>query len=549
MNDNQIETIIDDDAFQALHQHDLLKMFDELTFREKWKRVSEGLKQPKESGEHKWASLQMLRLLSPAAAVVVPMLLLGLITLLAQLTPEPLPSIKVTVVEPEPMEELQEIIEPLIEPPEPPEPTEVQMDISADMPSLPTETVSPPAENASVQPAEFDSVAIVKSPVIMKSMLGSRSPGAQGAALGKFGGGSHTQAAVLRALRWLAKNQRTDGSWGVNKPAITALAVLAYLAHGDTPASDEFGTVVESALRFLTDAQEPNGRFKGRDGHDYTQPIVAYALAEAYGMTKNPTLREAAVKALLVVVKGQNASGGFDYGLKPGGTGRDDTSYMAWCVQALKAAQIAGLSYDVDGLDDCMKKAVLGFRKNYGERDGYGGFGYTGPSISSGLSGAGALCMQFLGEAKSKEVRNTLPQMQKNFPFNWENPNGGSPVYFWYYNTQAFFQEGGAVWDAWNNQFSVPLTKVQKVVGKEASGYVDHKGQPQEIGHWEPVKPGHGAVNTEMNTIFCTLMLEVYYRYLPTFNVIPEQEIQKEIGTKDDIVIEIVERIGVKPQA
>jgi hypothetical protein len=550
MNDEPVSTIIDDDAYAALHDHDLMKMFDELTFREKWRRVSEGLKQPKESGEHKWAKLQMLRLLSPAAAVIVPVLMLGLITLLAQFTPEPPPAIEVTVVEPEPMEELKEIIEPEIVPPEPPEPTTVEMDVSSDMPSLPSEVITPPAETASVKPAEYDAVALVKSPVVMKNMYGSRTTGAKGAALGKYGGSGAGQVAVLRALRWLAKNQNSDGSWRNDKPAMTSLALLAYLAYGATPAHEEFGTVVESALRFLTGAQEPSGRFIGRDKHDYTHPIAAYALSEAYGMTKNPTVKEAAVKALRIVVKGQNASGGFDYNLKP--SDRDDTSYMAWCVQAMKAAKMAELAYDVEGLDDAMKKAVRGFQKNYGEKDGYGGFGYTSSSATHGLSGAGILCMQFLGQAKAKEVRNSLPQIQKNFPFDWQNPKGGSPVYYWYYNTQACFQEGGAVWDSWNKQFQMPLANVQKVIGKEASGYVDHKGQPQAIGSWtSPGKSEHTGGNGEvMDTILCTLMLEVYYRYLPTFREVPAEEIEKELGTgTDEIEIKIVEVVGTKPQA
>jgi len=549
MNEDPVETIIDADSFSALPQHDLMKLFDELSFRDKWKRVSEGLKQPKESGEHKWAKLQMLRLLAPAMSVFVPLLAIALMTVLAQFDPEPAKTVQVTVIEPEPIEELEKIVEPEIDPPQTPEPTEVTMDISADMPSLPTETVSPPADVASVQPAEFDSVAIIKSPVQMRGMLGSRTPGARGAALGKYGGGGAGQVAVLRSLRWLAKNQAKDGSWGASKPAMTGLALLAYLAHGDTPESEEFGSVVESGMRYLTEAQQPSGRFKGADGHDYTHPIATYALAEAYGMTKNPTVKEAAIKALKEIVKGQNPSGGFNYNLIP--TTRDDTSYMAWCVQALKAAKIAGLSYDVEGLDACMKKAVLGFRKNYGEKDGYGGFGYVGPSSSHGLSGAGALCMQFLGEAKSKEVRNTIPALQQNFPFDWANPKGGSPIYYWYYITQAYFQEGGAAWDGWNKQFQAPLTAAQKVIGKDASGYVDHKGQPQEIGSWtSPAKGEHTSGNGEvMDTILCTLMLEVFYRYLPTFQQIPEQEIQKEIGTKDDIQIEIVERPGLVPMA
>jgi len=548
MIDDPLETIMDDEAFETFHQHDLMKIFDELSFREKWKRVSEGLKQPKESGEHKWAKLQMLRLLSPAAAVIVPILILGLITILAQFAPEPVATVQVKVVEPEPMEELEEIVEPEIEPPEPPEPTEVQMDISADMPSLPTETVSPPAETASVQPAELDSVAMIKSPVIMRGMLGSRSPGARGAALGKYGGGG-TQDAVLRALRWLAKNQNSDGSWNRTKPAMTSLAILAYLAHGDTPESEEFGSTVESALRYLVDAQEPSGRFKGRDGHDYTHPIAAYALAEAYGMTKNPTVKDAAVKALEIVVKGQNPSGGFNYNLKP--SGRDDSSYMGWCVQALKAGKIAGLMDYVDGMEACLKKSIDGFKKNYGEKDGYGGFGYTGPSASHGLSGVGVLCLQFLGEAKSKEVRNTLPNLQQKFPFDWENPKGGSPVYYWYYITQAFFQEGGAMWDTWNAQFKNPLMKAQNIVAKDASGYVNHKGEPKAIGSWvSPGKSEHNGGNGEvMDTILCTLMLEVYYRYLPTFQQIPEEEIQQELGNDDDLEIEIVERTTPKPLA
>jgi hypothetical protein len=33
-------------------------------------------------------------------------------------------------------------------------------------------------------------------------------------------------------------------------------------------------------------------------------------------------------------------------------------------------------------------------------------------------------------------------------------------------------------------------------------------------------------------------MLEVYYRYLPTFMVVPEEKIEEEIGDEDDIGID-----------
>jgi hypothetical protein len=536
---------LEEDAIDVFRQHDIMKLFDELTFRQKWSRVSEGLKQPRESGEHKWARLQMLRLLSPIMSVVVPVLMLLLIVVLAKLTPAPPPSVEVTIVDPTPPEKLEELEPPEIEKLEPPDPTDIQVEVAGPV-SLPSDVITPPAEAASVQPAEFDTVAQVKSPVIMAGILGSRNPGTRGAALGRYGGG-HTVAAVLRALRWLKKTQSPDGSWGRNKPSVTALALLAYLAHGDTPASDEFGETVEKAIRFLVEAQEPDGKFRGRDGHDYTQPIVAYALAEAYGMTKVPMVKTAAVKAIEIVAKGQNASGSFDYNLKPGGSGRDDLSYGAWCVQALKAAKIAGLEYEVPEITTAMERAVAGTKVHFKATDSSEGiFGYgRGASGSPGLTGAGVLCLQFLGDGQSREAKAGLAGLHK-WPFNWEDPgaNVRSPVYYWYYNTQAYFQEGGEIWNKWNLEFSAPLCKVQNVISQEESGYVDHQGKPQETGFWDNAKArSYGGDERLFVTIFSTLMLEVYYRYLPTFQQITVEEIQKELGDDEDIVIDIVDMV------
>jgi len=520
-----------DDVFEQ-HQNDLMDMFDELSFREKWTRVKQGLAMPRDCGPNKWAKLQMLRLLAPVAAVVVPILLLGLINVFAMLTPEPSRSVQVTVVEPEAMEELEEIEEPILEQFEPPEP--VEMDFENVDTTLPPSEVAAPPQDVTVQQADFESVAITKSPMIMKGIYGSRSPGSRGVALSKYGG-SGTEGAVMRALRYIKKNQAKDGSWGkANKPPMTALALLSFLAHGDTPVSPEFGETVESAIRFLIDAQQANGHFKGADGHDYTQPIVAYALAEAFAVTKIPSLKEATIKAVRPIIKGQNPSGGFNYNLKP--TTRDDSSYMAWCVQALKASKMAGLYGDIDGLKECMTKSIAGFKKNYGEKDGYGGFGYTSKgNASSGLTGAGVLCLQFLGASNTRECKGGLKGLSK-WDFNWETPMKGSFLYYMYYTTQAKFQEGGASWKAWNKKFSPSLMKNQNIVQATASGYVDHTGVARAIGSWvSPAAKEHNGGNLIMDTILCTLMLEVYYRYLPTFLVVPvEEHIEEDIGDDDD---------------
>lgn len=532
----------EEDAFYASHDHDLMKMFDELTFRQKWTRVRNGIRQPINSGEHKWARLQIIRLLSPIAAFLIPLLMLLLITFLAQLQPEPAgPSHTVRLSLDEPPEKIIPPERPEIPKPEVPEIPDITPEFAMS-PNTPIENSSPPPPNPSkVIMENLKSSDRIRDIVVMNPLIETRTTDAQDEALEEHIA-EHTADSVLRALRWLAKHQHPDGSWGQDKPAMASLALLAYLAHGETPASEEFGRPVEKALRFLTEAQEANGRFRGRDGHDYTQPIAAYALAEAYGMTQIPILKDAAIKAIQVVINGQNTSGSFNYGLVPGGSDRDDLSYAGWCVQAIKAASVAGLDADVPGITAAKAKAIEGISLHYRAQSPNGYFGYgRGGSGSRGLTGVGVLSLQFLGEGNALQTRMGIEGMQ-DWAFNWKNPPKGSPLYYWYYITQAYFQAGGNAWEKWNNAFSHGLVNEQQIQNREQSGYLDHRGQAHETGYWiSPAESEHNASNDEvMDTILCTLMLEVYYRYLPTFQQNPANSIEKELGDKDDLKIEFV---------
>ncbi len=506
--------------------HDLMELFDEMTFLQKWKKVFHGLKQPRETGAYKFAKLQMIRLSAPVAAILVPLLFMGLLSLLTSITKEEPRGYTVQQMDPKPPEELPE--PPEVEPPEPPDPVEMEIEFTTDAPVTPSDVQAPPTEY-SPQPAEFDSVAMVKSPVVMRGIYGSRSPGARGSALAVYGGSGEGEEAVMRALRWFKKNQGDDGSWGSSKAAMTSLVLLAYLAHGETPDSPEFGDTIYRAIQFIMGCEQ-NGWIKlSADGHQYTTPIAGYALCEAYTMTDNPEVFEVAQRLVQTVIKGQNKWGGFNYGLKGPTDERNDLSYIAWCVQCLKAAKMA--SVYSDGLEEAMKKAIAGVKKNFQNRDGYGGFSYSSPGIS-GLTGAGTLCLQFLGEAKSAEVSAALNSLSK-MVCAWDSTqidrmHAADPLYYWYYATQAMFQSGGAGWKSWNKQFSPVLVKNQTVQGKAQSGYVDHQGNPQETGHWADGVPGtkvHGGTqNGVFPTVLCTLMLEVYYRYLPTFQAPKEVE-------------------------
>lgn len=374
-------------------------------------------------------------------------------------------------------------------------------------------------------------ISVVRSPMVMRGLYASRTAGGRKGALEQYGGGiggSMTENAVLRALRWLKKNQASDGSWPSHKPASTGFALLAFLAHGETPSSEEFGETVEKAIRWLIEHRDKQGGYP----RSYEHPIATYALCEAYGLTRIPMIKEAAEQAIEILIQGQNPKGGWRYSLTP--KDESDSTVMSWCVQAVKAAKMAGL--DNSGLDNTLKKAIEGFKGNYQDGIDKGGFGYTSPGMS-GLTGAGVLCLQLLGQGNCKEVKKGLVYLDEA-TFNWEG--GGSIFnknYYWYYITQAKFHAGGDRWDKWNKIFAPTLVKHQTILKGE---YTDHAGASKDIGFWDMDKTISGPTDgVVMNTALCTLQLEVYYRYLPTYKP-PEKEPDLTLGDKaNNVNVEI----------
>ncbi|MDI6773988.1 MAG: terpene cyclase/mutase family protein [Verrucomicrobiota bacterium] len=496
---------------------EMMKLFEEMPFWKRWRKIRAGLRQPKESGDYKWARLQVLRLWAPTAGIVVPSLALLIATVVVALAPAKNTTVQVSIREEKVVEELKEV-EPPPEPEiQPPEPTDVAQVNETFIPSTSKETSVGPDADFSPQPALLDSVAIIKSPVIMKGIFGSRSPGARGSALGRHGGSGVTEGAVLRALRWLKKNQEGDGSWnstsggGIGKmdaPAgLTGLALLTYLAHGETPASPEFGATVDKAIKWLLKRQREDGAWLNVQ---YEHLIATYAVCEAFSMIGMPSLKAAARKGMDVIIAGQNPSGGFDYSLTPGAP-RNDTSIMGWAAQAMKAGKIAGV--ECPDLDNAMKKAIEGFKCNFQGDSASGGFGYDGPG-KHGLTGAGILSHQLLGIGKSPETKGALAYLMATDQFDWNRAAEGDRwrmVYRWYYNTQARFHEGGECWKTWNKAFSVPMVKAQIVIPQAIQA---PSGKMVDIGYWD-VDNGKGGL--VMDTTLCALMLQVYYRYLPTF--------------------------------
>ena len=509
-----------------LHKAEIDAAFEEKGFFRRMAEMFSGLSKPKSSAEYKLARTELQRLAAPILAIVLPVMAVVVLIVITAVTGQTKETITVDIAsaveEEAPLEEEQEQEIEEVTPPE--ETVEIQVDTPVVGPVTDSVAPAPPTnEPVSVKPATQDSVALIKSPVTMRSMTGSRSPGSIGAMTrgGAGYGDATTEACVLKALRWLKKTQTESGAW-TGDIANTALAVLAYLAHGETPASKEFGTTVEKAIQYLIDAQTIDGngvcRFRGAGGTEYGYLICTYALCEAYGMTKNPNAKEAALIALDRIVKNQSPTGGWDYNMKKTST-RDDMSFEGWALQAVKAGKMAGLH--PDGLEECIKKAIKCLKtRNFKN----GGFNYCAGGAPTGLTATGCLCMQLLGYGDQQEVNAALDMMRGWLPvfeakggLTAGGPTpGANPQYYCYYAAQCKYQAGmcqGATpanvksWQDWN----LAMKQVYPKTMKDAGTIDGIDGKPKACGFWD-----QGYNNPTMGTCLCALQLMVYYRYLPT---------------------------------
>jgi len=496
------------------------------------------------------------RAIAPLIATVVPALVVVALMVMTAVSSRPRPHIDVDIGRvPDEVEPLAPD-EPPPDPPEPIDPPEAVPEIVIDQPTVGSiaelvtpAPVAPTAEPVVTKIAPKEAVQNIRSPGTLRIIQASRMPAMRTKYLsGAPGYGDNaTESAVLKALRWLKMTQRTDGSWEGNPVSNTGLAVLAFLAHGETPSqSAEFGETVRKALDYLLGAQTGEGdevRFRGGDGNEYAFLIATYALGEAYGMTHNPNAKTAALKGLERIFRNQSPTGGWDYRLNREST-RDDLSFAGWALQALKAGKMAGLH--PDGLDACVKKAMrcLEQRSFRG-----GGFGYTAGGAPTGLTATGCLAMQLLGFGDRPPVPAALDFMRAWRPaFDKEKMAekslGACPQYYCYYAAQCKYQAGmkqGAApadvrtWQAWNAAMKALYPAAIITLDKTVE---DPQGHRCAVGYWKN-GDAHGSGDV-MATCLCALQLMVYYRYLPTTQAVhPKEKPVRETSLRSASVCDV----------
>lgn len=534
--------------FEESRLEEIEKQFETPTFFSRIKMLLRGLKAPAGSREYKEALIEMQRLLAPVGAIVIPLIFIAILFVCSvpNKSNRDLTDINVAKAEddvsldepPPEMEDMQDqsTDQAAIE-------TEVMNAIAN--PSLnnlatPTDVVAPSSDTSAPTVDAPNAVMDIVAPVKMRTTLqAARSAGARAKALAKFGGDAETERCVMRALRWLKTQQRPDGSWAGRSGSLnmTGFVVLTYLSRGIKPGGDpEFGDTVRKGVEYLM-------RNRHKDA------IALAALAEAYGLSRNPNIREIVEQSLNDLADQMKGTiwGPWKDGSK--NVEPKDLTKLTFYVMALRSAQLSkfripNLQYGLDKLREGFlhqaNKKLGGFSSAY-----YGPPPANYPRIMMWHYMLGVVGMQYVGAGDNPVIDKTLGILMDE----WEPPTLSTtdisccPTRANYWATMVFFNyyEGDKRWFEWNARMKAVYKRGQrKIAGK----YLDHTGMPQELGYWE-CEDMHIGSQPIAPTCYVALQLMVYYRYLPTgqksaWKVTEEkEETDVSSAAKDDVDVSI----------
>jgi hypothetical protein len=363
-----------------------------------------------------------------------------------------------------------------------------------------------------VQPAKMESIEPVvlgaEAIDIAKPMFSGRTGAMRKALMAMYGATDQTRDAVKLGLAWLKRQQHTSGYWSMqrpyssgaiseNRPAATAMALLAFAGDGNTHLEGPYRKEVDKGLKYLVSLQDRGGYMASQargNERTYAQAQATIVLCELYGMTKDSWLRAYAQRAIDYAMKAQASDGGWRY--RPNEPG--DTSVTGWYVMAVQSALGAGLEVNdsnVRRISNYLDSASVYYGAGYAYQPGRS-------DATPTMTAEGLLCRQYLGWPRDHApLLDGLNLLRADAPFDIGNHN----VYYWYYATQVFHHFGGPMWTEWNDVMKVKLPALQIKDGNERGSWAPQRDR-WSIG---------GRLYTTCLSIYC---LEVYYRHLPLYD-------------------------------
>ncbi len=363
--------------------------------------------------------------------------------------------------------------------------------------------------------------------------LEDRRGGMRGLLAHRGGGSAKSEKAVARALEWLARHQNADGSWSFDhrlaaecqgqcdQPGslqtslmgATGLALLPYLGAGNTHRDGTHRVIVKRGVAALENMMQvtPAGGSFYDGGQMYSHGIATMALCEAFAMTRDRKLRQAAQLAVNFTCSAQDPRGG-GWRYEPRQPG--DTSVLGWQVGALKSADLARLEVPrlvVERASYFLDSAQEGGGETYVYEPREAKRRTTGATSAIGL-----LCRMYLGAEREHPVlRKGVERIVATGPSD-------NDAYFNFYATQLVFQftDGeGEWWEKWNASMRDKL-----IASQDQSGHA--------AGSWAPKDGDHGK--EKGGRLYATALncmtLEVYYRLMPIYQA---QAVKEEFKADD----------------
>jgi squalene cyclase len=363
---------------------------------------------------------------------------------------------------------------------------------------------------------------------------------------------TESDSAVVRALKWLARHQNPDGSWGAANhtnqcvgakcdgagdseydAGVTALALLAFLGAGYSHLSKDaipdpvtpgktlrFGEVVKSGLKWLMSKQDPEGCIGGRGTkYMYNHSIATLALSEAYGMSATHLFKGPTQKAIDFIIAAQNPGRAWRYTMQ---SGDNDTSVTGWAIMAVKSAELSEL-------DVPAREAYKGARTWFDEvtdstiyyRAGYNSK-FSGKVFVPGknenfvhhetMTAVGVLCRILMSKDKGDPALAGVQLLVSDLP---KFKTDWTDYYYWHFGSLALFKyEGpdGPYWKKWDEAIKSALVPNQKSGADGCSN-----------GSWTSEDDRWGFEGGRVYAVAINaLTLEMYYRF-PTPLIAPRK--------------------------
>ena len=295
-----------------------------------------------------------------------------------------------------------------------------------------------------------------------------------------------TEQAIERGARWLARAQRRDGSFAENggsggsyPVAMTALAGMAFLGHGDTPSRGKYSSNVRRAVEYLIHPRraQRNGLINGgggeesrsMHGHGFATMFLGCALGEEGDAGLEDRIKAVLRKAIELTDRSQSERGGWLYTPDQNG---DEGSVTVTQVQALRACRNAGMSVPIRVI-----REAVGYIEACQQPDGGICYSYGSSGSQPAITAAAVAVLYNAGAYDSPAAERCMAYCKRNLQVVAGSGRGfGHYFYTHLYLSQAYWQASVADPEVWDRYYPAMRDQLLRMQARDGSWQGDGVG-------------------------------------------------------------------------